>query len=159
MSLNKVEIEVNWNSPVLYGIGVDTYRGPNLERIDAALEAIDASPENWNQEDWAIRGSEDSIPNLPEIVVEPVPHCGTAMCLAGHVVTQAGYYLLFEKGLANTNVAVDSSGQRYYIDKLAKDLLNITHDQAEALFEYRNTRDGLAWVRGQIANGSRHPSI
>jgi len=158
MSLNKVDIKVNWMSPVRFP-GSDVSKGPNLKAIDAALEAIDDSPENWDQSDWATREySMEDKNNLPGIVVEPAPHCGTAMCLAGHVVTQAGYYLLFEDGFETTATAVDSNGQRYFIDHLAQSLLSLTRHQAEALFEYTNTREGLQWVRDQIAQTALNAS-
>src|SRR5882724_3245257 len=104
--INKVDIKVNYHLPALVTYPPNLDDGPNMGRIDAALEAIDASPENWNQSHWAIR----DIPieeDAPMAVVEPIPSCGTAMCLAGHVVTQAGYYIMFREGDVEADIAVD----------------------------------------------------
>lgn len=148
--INKVDIKVNYHLPALIIYPADLDNGPNLERIDAALAAIDASPVNWNQGHWAIRDLSLDEEDTSMVVVKPAPSCGTAMCLAGHVVTQAGYYILFEEGEEETAEAVDANGRRYFIENLAQSLLNLNESQAKNLFEYRNTRDDLQYQRNQI---------
>lgn len=153
--INKVDIKVNYNTQPErpYPSEEDLENGPNVERIDAALAAIDASPANWDQAHWAVRTLDVEEEELPEVVVKPVPSCGTALCLAGHVVSQAGYFILFEEDEDESVLAVDSYGQRYFIPDLAETLLNLTGKQARSLFAYQNGRVDLQYIRDDIVDG------
>lgn len=148
--LNVVDIEIDYDKPVISKFG--TPDSPNLERINAAFAAIDASSKNWNQMAYAIR---DYDGDLPEVVVAPIPECGTALCVAGHAVVQAGYYIAFPALTAETTICVDATGQRYDISKLAEHLLGLNTRQAFELFSGNNDRGQLGIIRDWLEQGGR----
>lgn len=154
--LNKVNIEIDYSKPVVFYEEIISEEAvdPDSERLDKALAGIDASLANWDQTQWAVRKlNDDDEYWFDEIVVAPTPECGTAMCLAGQVVVQAGYYIAFQYGHAETNWAVDKTGLRHEISSLARKLLGLTVWQANQLFSANNDRGELQRVRDKIVNG------
>lgn len=158
--LNTVNVKVDRTKPVRYF----AYDGHDLndELLDAVFADIDANPENWNQETYASRISEWSgmwthpDVRLPEVVVAPKPGCGTTLCVAGQTVVRKGYHILFPKGDAETDIAVDDTGQRYSISNLAMHLLGLTFRESDELFYGANSREALDGIRDQIKSNHRH---
>lgn len=115
----------------------------NEELLKQAVKAIEARPENWDQESWAEnaetrevedqfysnlgRDAEWRIGVLSNIIIEP-NGCGTKMCLAGHVVANAGYTI---NGAATV---VDGPYAGQQVSQVAKQLLDIDKHTAYIVF-------------------------
>lgn len=178
--LNIVKIPVDYDKPVINGhysisesASVVELPPGDPELLGKVLEVIDASPENWDQTDYAVRDEGYYAPNgdlisynyedrenvdynatwLPDVVVDPIPACGTALCVAGHAVTQKGYHIVFAAGNNNSRCCVDDTGQRYDISFLATQLLGISTYDANILFAGNNDREDLERFRNQLDAG------
>lgn len=100
--------------------------GPNAELAYRVLDHIDADPETWNQEWWFT-----------------VTECGTAACFAGWACTLSGDRPdIGKRGLYFSTVF---TAHGLYADVAARacDLLGITAEDADDLFDPRNTREDL----------------
>lgn len=157
MTINKVDIEVDYTKPVVnyYNEQAKERRTPDLERFDRVMDHIQAHQETWRQSDWASLPSHvplhDKYNEPGSLVVAPTPACGTTLCVAGHTVVDAGYYILFEDYGRTTAVCVDNAGQRYLISDLAAKLLGLTWPEEDELF--RGTSDFITFeaVRKDLA--------
>lgn len=89
----------------------------NFDLASAALDYIEAHPAEHDQSWWGEK-----------------TECGTTMCFAGHVVTQAGATLRFYGDNQSTNVCVDADGIERFIETYAQELLGIDFLEAEHLF-------------------------
>ena len=114
------------------------------ELLKLAVKAIEHDESRWNQISWAVGvGTDEKIQNL---AVVDVNHCGSTMCLAGHVVNQAGLPLLSagwgRAGISRTGVpmsagwTLDEGGESTTIMKRAKELLGLDDRQANQLFSW-----------------------
>lgn len=125
----------------------------NPELLKLAVKAIEAEPERWNQENWAIGLGRTDVepftaprpssrrPILDELRVIPLDmeHCGTTMCLAGHVVHQAGFQMLSfgEPGeRRSVSSCLNADGTRCSIESKARELLGLDAEQASTLFNF-----------------------
>lgn len=120
----------------------------DTNRIDelvawAETESMKESGSAWRQDAWA-------TPNVPE--------CGTAYCLAGKAVSDAGYAMLLETPENDPMVRhvydetqPDCRGAG--IDDVARELLGLSYVQAEVLFWSTNTIEDLKTYAKAIANG------
>ncbi len=120
------------------------------ELLKLAVKAIEAEPESWDQEHWAIGvGREDVVPfkapraGTDRLVCTVIPldmeACGTTMCLAGQVVHQAGFPLLSYGGPGerrSISSCLEQDGTRRSIADKAQDLLGLSDRQANDLFGY-----------------------
>lgn len=98
------------------------YPDPQPERVDDAIGFIRLNPDLHDQETWGRRTS-----------------CGTTMCLAGHIVVQAGYQLVFQPYFERQDVyyasdCVDSAGNTHDIETLAAKLAGLDAEEANKLF-------------------------
>ncbi len=132
------------------------------ELLKLAVKAIEAEPESWDQEHWAIGvGREDVVPfYAPRAVDGRMAHkvlpldmeaCGTTMCLAGQVVHQAGFPLLSfgEPGERRSiSSCLDQDGTRRSIADKAQELLGLSNAQAGDLFGF--ITDDLAAFKQRI---------
>lgn len=119
---------------------------PDMQQIEdlvawAEAESTKESGSAWNQEDWV-------TPNVPE--------CGTAYCIAGKAVSNAGYSMLIESGPAGVNFVYDAEapdGRGSDIGDLAQQLLGLTEEQSEVLFYAYNTIEDLKRITKELASG------
>jgi hypothetical protein len=94
----------------------------NVSPVDDAIATILANPETHDQEFWGRRTI-----------------CGTTMCLAGHIVVQAGWLIKFERfSLVSPST---STADRCYKDGRFEDIeeqarieAGLTGDEAQRLF-------------------------
>lgn len=112
----------------------------NESRLRMAVDAIAQKPESWDQHTWAsyslgvrerlVKAGVQDYLTLPEGVT-----CGTSMCLAGQVVSQAGMKILWWPGVSNADLCFDPDTQKVEeIMTKAKELLGLTSVQAERVF-------------------------
>jgi hypothetical protein len=115
--------------------------------FDQALGQIKAEPHTWRQTSWGVE-----------------TECGTAYCLAGHIVTQAGYQMVWEPwdvgGVQRKAVScvAPSGGRMKLISQVAQRLLGVNETQAEALFDGANDLEDLEHLGKALANGQGIPS-
>lgn len=108
----------------------------NRERFDAAIEWIEANPKLHNQGAWARQTT-----------------CGTAMCLAGTVVYQAGYRFIFEYSGGADRCYDPATGEERTIESAAIELLggNIYPlGSGRSLFSASNSLDDLIHMAKKI---------
>lgn len=120
----------------------------DTNRIDelvawAETEFMKESGSAWKQDAWV-------TPNVPE--------CGTAYCLAGKAVSDAGYPMLLETlpgdGMLRYTYDPDAKdGRGRTIEEVAIELLGLTETQAEVLFFANNSIEDLKMCAKAIANG------
>lgn len=98
-----------------------------------ALAQIDANPCSFNQSTWGYR-----------------TECGTVACMAGHVILAAGGEVV-PSGLMGL---YRYQGEDRSAPDLARELLGVSYDHADALFQAANTREDLgAIVDALVAGG------
>lgn len=132
------------------------------ELLKLAVKAIEAEPFRWDQGSWAYGRPKDegtitiqaSVPYGQDFSETRVfgfidlesEVCGTTMCLAGHIVTQAGFPILIDldkdtretleewpqEGVDAARCLVD--GQAIRVEDKARELLGINTDQAHRIF-------------------------
>lgn len=98
----------------------------NHSEIEAIIGHIEAHPEEWDQRNWASRSD-----------------CGTAYCLAGLACVRSGGQAKFYRGLEYASTCSLPDGRTELIVLVAQDLLGLTNDQADILFDASNTIDDL----------------
>lgn len=114
----------------------------NKERFNAALAAIQAEPETWEQGSWCPEMTQFMIKNPERFGVFPT--CDTACCIAGHVVAQAGVEYARAAYASNNWNDVDPSNR---IPDIAQELLGLTEDEAEWLFDSERSLSEFVKVR------------
>jgi hypothetical protein len=102
----------------------------NLEKLDEAIAYIEAHPSEHDQMIWL-----DA-------------RCGTTACLAGHVALLAG-------GEPQTFGYVRLGGKEWHVSDLARHILDLNHDEEEALFYGADGVDEIKRIRDNIAAGGR----
>lgn len=131
---------------------------PNANLIRRVVERIQAKPSKWNQHVWAgieEENDEDyeaAIAKLKEALfhytqggenrfllsdmIVPEGICGTKFCFAGHAVLEAGDAIVFDpEDLDYTDMVRTPDGQYVGLEKRAQDLLGLTDQQADRLFD------------------------
>lgn len=110
------------------------------EVVDRAIDFIVANPERHFQGSWATKSA-----------------CGTTMCVAGTIVWQAGYEMLYYSSIdANDSCAyaqycVDSDGHTFDIEELATRLAELPEDVSRRLFyNSRASAEDMALMWKQI---------
>jgi len=118
-----------------------------VARLRKALEHVTAHPDEWDQRVWW-RSSVES-------------GCGTAGCLAGTVVHQAGYEIptTFEtevdgERLRGADYAFSPTGRREEISEAAQRLLGLSNAQCMRLFNPLNSLARL-WYIASVYSGGR----
>src|SRR2546421_3342307 len=61
----------------------------NIELLDKVIEKIEADPETWNQNAWAIGSGTNAVQDDGG-KWNPGPECDTAFCVAGYVALLTG---------------------------------------------------------------------
>jgi hypothetical protein len=119
-------------------------KDPELLRM--AVKAIEAEPERWDQEFWAKGAPAEDADLIPvrmrshRLNMRPidVERCGTTMCLAGHIVNQAGIPMLTTLTAEDDNQAIahclDQDGFARSISNVAGDLLGLSPQERTFLF-------------------------
>jgi hypothetical protein len=114
----------------------------NESRLRMAIDAITQKPKSWNQGTWgtysetlAERLVEAKIPNRDYLMLPEGVTCGTSMCLAGQVVSQAGMPLLWGEDDPNADLCLDpETDEVFRIMIKARELLGLTYAQANQVF-------------------------
>jgi hypothetical protein len=119
---------------------------PNLPLLRKALTQIEL-PGVWDQSTW-MRTDQKSM-------------CGTAGCIAGWAVELTGRYDLLlarvnEHDIHNTELYAEyaqdrETGEKEFIEEVARRELGLTEDEAEYLFDGNNGRHTLMTVAAAIA--------
>jgi len=100
----------------------------NRELLERTLLRIGDHPEDWNQQTWAT----DDPSELP-----PGNECGTAFCMAGHAVLEAGGTIVWpDNAWRRTATRCNMPGRARYtpIVQAAREVLGLTQDEAAELF-------------------------
>jgi hypothetical protein len=78
--------------------------------------------------------------------------CGTAYCVAGKVVTDAGYKPVYSFTFGTGNIGEVADGEETYgISELASELLGVTYEDGNRLFASHNTAQDIRKVAEEIA--------
>lgn len=102
---------------------------PNVDKLYAVLDAIEANPEQWDQAHWS-RATE----------------CGTSMCFAGWTVHLEGIKLAVE--VDGDNSRCSRTAEDKDISILASSILGLTSEEEYQLFVGSlYDRDGLQYHR------------
>ena len=113
------------------------------ELLKLAVKAIEHDEKRWDQIYWGVGVATDE--KIHGLTVVDVNHCGSTMCLAGHIVDQAGLPLLSSGGewgiritgrQVRTGWTLDEDGGSTTIMKRAKELLGLNDRQANLLFSW-----------------------
>lgn len=125
----------------------------NVEESQAVLDYITENSEELDQTTWvelkdvSLVEAQNSAPWYPHRSIRitgPVP-CGTARCLAGHVLTRAGYGFAVDgdKSVEGVYLLADArEGQPVHltrIDTTAAAILGLDEGQADRLFHPQNS--------------------
>lgn len=115
------------------------------ELLKLAIKAIEIDPKRWNQAGWNLTQDLDdgfavgtgeefwSDHSRRYLELQDLEHCGTTLCLAGHVTVMAG--LLPLAGVEGYGQCIDpTTGEVSHIADKAAELLGLSNDQAEKLF-------------------------
>lgn len=106
----------------------------NVERLRAELEFITANPEQWEQEEIAVRRE----------------GCSTACCVAGWTVIHAGYEPRWRENYPWADTTTDGASMW----PLAQGLLGLTEFEAELLFATDNDLADLWKIASDLTNGA-----
>lgn len=134
---------------------------PNLRLLRKVLNHIDKHPESYYQGAWATRwGSwvrqsqryrwvSYMDRKTKKVRRRKATMCTTSYCFAGHAIVQAGHD--FRTMGLHDDLEIDGRHTSIYrvIDK-ARELLGLTQEEANALFEGDNTRRDVQDVCEQI---------
>lgn len=100
-----------------------------------ALQNWALTSEEYNQRVWAK-------------LLGPTPDCGTTMCLAGKVVHDAGYKLLFFPPGDAFSCSLTDGNDTENIDERAQKILGLTDREADLLF---HSEDEYGAIRKELA--------
>jgi hypothetical protein len=106
--------------------------GVNVPLLRRALDEITEKPETWDQGVW----------------------CGSACCLAGHVVALDGWEFIETNQLPGQFSRVTKDGITKTVPTAAADVLRIHDDQAEELFDGVNDLDDLWTLAARFTGGA-----
>jgi hypothetical protein len=134
---------------------------PDVPRLRKTLEHITAHPDEWDQSFWAVDWEmyreywcgDGPVLKRRLAMTMGRPACGTAYCVAGRTVVDAGCQIVM-KADGGAYQCIDpgrhasSAPDVCNISHKARELLGLTRDEAIALFEETNTLNDL-WRIGQ----------
>jgi hypothetical protein len=117
---------------------------PNTELLNRTLNYIEAHPKEWDQDAWARRDQ-----------------CGTAYCFAGTTVMLSGLPLdwhdSYQQDYDETASLIAENAPAPYagenISTVARDLLELGPEQADNLFDPRNTLNDLRRLVAEFTAG------
>lgn len=122
----------------------------NNELLLDVLDHIKNNPQNWRQDAWFAFVDENGhrVWDTVSFDVEEVNSCHTAFCFAGHAALKTGFVAPPKNAYSGWKMEVDDpstySGKRnVYVEDYAREKLEITWDQADALFNGDNTLEDL----------------
>lgn len=99
----------------------------NTELFERVLGRIEADPTSLDMAYWAVQST-----------------CGTTACMAGHTVIEMGWHPVYVEsavGFADRAVQCSQGNATRVIKVLARDGLELTDNEAEALFNGTNPND------------------
>jgi hypothetical protein len=109
----------------------------NVELLEETMQYIKDHPELHRQGWWFTKQS-----------------CGTAACFAGWAVTLKGYMPVFDVGDWRAEVvALPGDRREFDTPYLAQQLLGLTLNERETLFEASNTSEMLELMVKDLVNG------
>jgi hypothetical protein len=119
--------------------------------IDRVVDVIEHNPDAHNQNYWAWRDMDYSLPAPPlNISIDNFP-CGTTACVAGWALLLAGYAITFDE---DSDIA-DCAENGRIIPLLARELLRLEREQAEQLFGWTKDLASIRRVVDMIKEGSK----
>jgi len=118
----------------------------NVELLKETLQYIKDNPQKWNQRVWY---QNDTCLVPVDIEVEEVNSCGTAFCFAGHVAIRTGFPAPPKDNYASW-FRVEENGKYTFVEQYAQEQLELSNDQADALFQADNSMDDLEWMVNEI---------
>jgi hypothetical protein len=120
---------------------------PNKELLLEVLNHIKNNPQTWYQDAWFayFDSSGNRQYSLETLTIGEVNSCNTAYCFAGHVALRTGF------------AEPPKSGGNWYdvqrglhVEEHAKNELDITVGQSQALFGSENTLEDLEYMVNKI---------
>ena len=113
--------------------------------LRGSLAFIEAHPEQWNQGAWAMKTD-----------------CGTAYCMAGHIVAQIGGRMDVENSTVEVASLPASVRPRFRLEHVqisaaARAIAGMSEDTAERLFSGGNDLDDLRELVDEICEGAFDP--
>lgn len=134
----------------------------NESRLRMAIDAIAQRPKSWDQGVWghysetlAERLVEAKIPNRDYMMLPEGVTCGTTMCLAGQVVSQAGLPLLWWEDDPDADLCLDpETDEVFEIMAKAQELLGLTDQQAQHVF----AGEAAKYTWEELASGEAYSS-
>lgn len=110
---------------------------PRTTPLDVYVKDV-INRDNWEQSRWGVQR----------------PSCGTTACLAGQAVMDAGGKLIFERRSEGLSVAtfctMPGKPMGMPIELVAQDLLGLTPEQANDLFDGDNDYDDMVEIAEEI---------
>ncbi len=114
---------------------------PNVRLLREILADIVLKPKRWYQGAWAERHKRPDGKGW----------CNTTYCFAGHAVVRAGWRPVWDGDPDATRCRKD--GEVKLIEDVAREVLGLTENQAEKLFDAPNDLGDLAKIVTQIEDG------
>jgi hypothetical protein len=108
----------------------------NTELLERVMQHITDHPEQHNQHIWA-------------------NECGTSGCFAGWSALLSGWNVLRRGFALDVFVAREDDPREVHVQQLAIELLGLTSDEADVLFDEFNTPDMLQRMVKDLVNGDR----
>lgn len=120
----------------------------NVKLLREVLQYIETHPQKWNQQAWfkvGQRSNGEPIFNKVTLQFEEVNSCNTSMCFAGHAALMSGFdappkndYLMWRGWGPGLRKA-----ETMDVDEYAREVLGLTFEQADVLFQGENTLEDL----------------
>lgn len=114
------------------------------KRQACVLRLVTSNPDSWDQAAYWYAGDE------PDTMPTPRPGCGTSACIAGWTVLLAGAVPVSGDPLVTDRV-VTHDGREFTTPHLARRLLDLDLDTAEALFYKTTTGTALSELAAIVA--------
>lgn len=127
----------------------------NVKLLREVLDYIKANPQKWNQDAWfkvSVDKQGEPIFNKVTLQFEEVNSCNTALCFAGHAALMSGFdapprydYEVWRgwgPGLPK--------GERMDVDQYATEVLGLSTNQADVLFNGDNSLEDLERIVGKL---------
>lgn len=108
----------------------------NPELLKLAVKNMENEQESWNQASWAVGPATGET-----VTTEPLMRymCATTMCLAGHIVSAAGYRMVAPAyvppgQVTASGTCIDAEGNLVGISQTARELIGLSYEDGETLF-------------------------
>lgn len=134
-----------------------------LAELDAVIAELKTHPEKHDQKHWILFEGEQPP------TITPALDCGSAFCIAGAVVARAGGILVEWRRFEILDQEYRVIGSRWVVDVVrtsegtvwtvggyARELLGLSVEMANRLFDSWNSMDDIERIRDEIAATVEH---